>query len=85
MNDPDRVFPFTRQYADQLAKRYGFGHCHILRHSFAVNYIKQNHSPWALRNLQRILGHSHINTTMKYLEAVPADIAAELEKVNFDG
>lgn len=78
------LFPWTRQNSDVYAKKYGFGHCHVLRHSFAVNFIKQNKNAWALSILQKLLGHSRIQTTMKYLEAVPMDQAQALEEVRFD-
>lgn len=80
----EQLFPFSRQRADQLAKKYGFGHCHVLRHSFAVNFIKQNKNAWALSVLQKLLGHSNIRTTMKYLEAMPVDQARALDEVIFD-
>jgi len=80
----ERLFPWTRQNADFYAKKYSFGHCHVLRHSFAVNFIKQNRSAWALAILQKLLGHKRINTTMKYLNAVPIDQANALSEINFD-
>lgn len=80
----DRLFDFSRQRADQLAKKYGFGHCHVLRHSFAVNFIKQKKDAWALRILQKLLGHNHIQTTMQYLDVIPVDQAEAIEEVKFD-
>lgn len=84
LNNDDKVFKFTRQYVDQLCKKYNFGHAHKIRHSFAVNFLRQSDNPQAFVMLQHILGHSHINTTMVYLRAVPMEQKKALEKINFD-
>ncbi len=44
-----------------ITKRVG---CHILRHSFALNFYKN--SDHDLVSLQRTLGHKNINTTTIY-------------------
>lgn len=80
----DRLFPFTRQNADRIAKKYGFGHCHTLRHSFAVNFVKQSKGAYAMPLLRKLMGHSRIETTMKYLEVTPVDQAAALSEVRFE-
>lgn len=80
----ERLFPFTRQNADRIAKIYGFGHCHVIRHSYAVNFIKQSKGAYAIPLLRKLLGHSRIETTMKYLEATPVDQAAALLDIRFD-
>lgn len=79
----DRLFPFTRQRADQLIKKY-FGEdafCHRLRHSFAVNWLRAGGDIFVL---SRMLGHSDIKVTMVYLQIVPIDVGKELLKVPFD-
>jgi len=80
----DRLFSFTRQYVDQLCKKYGFEHAHKLRHSFAVNFLRQSNNPTAFVILQHLLGHSNIQTTMVYLQVVPMEQKEALEKVRFD-
>jgi len=61
-----------------MAQRAGIDkkrcHPHMLRHSFAVEKLKQGMN---LRNLQLILGHAHINNTQKYLKLAGMDIAEE--------
>jgi integrase len=84
LNNEDKVFNFTRQYVDQLCKKYSFDHAHKLRHSFAINFLRQSDNPTAFVMLQHILGHSHIETTMVYLRAVPMEQKRALEKINFD-
>jgi integrase len=77
----DRVFPFTRQNAWMLTKKYLGGHPHQLRHSFAVNWLRCGGD---IVVLHRVLGHSKIQTTMEYLKIVPVDQGKELIKISFD-
>lgn len=84
LKSEDKLFSISRQRADQLAKKYNFEHCHMIRHSFSVNFIKQSKNAWSIRILQRLLGHSKIQTTMSYLDVIPKDQAEELEKIEFD-
>lgn len=84
LNNDDKLFSFTRQYVDQLSKKYGFNHAHKLRHSFAVNFLRQSDSPTAFKVLQHLLGHNHINTTMIYLRVVPMEQKEALSKISFD-
>jgi integrase len=71
----ERLFPVTRQRIYQICQNYGFDHPHKLRHSFAINFIRQANNPHSLITLKRIMGHARIDTTMQYLEIVPADQA----------
>jgi site-specific recombinase XerD len=50
---------------------------HLLRHTFATNYIRQGGD---LARLQRILGHSSITTTMKYVHLQTEDLQRDHEK-----
>lgn len=77
----ERVFNITRQRAWQLTRKYLGGHPHQLRHSFAVNWIRNGGD---MIILHKILGHSKIQTTMEYLKIVPIDQGKELLKINFD-
>ena len=80
----DKLFPFSRQHAFGLAKKHGFGHPHKIRHSFAVNFLRQSDSPSALVELKGLLGHSKIETTMEYLKVVPMAQKASLRRIEFD-
>jgi integrase/recombinase XerD len=80
----DRVFPFTRQWLFKIVKKWFKSSPHTLRHSFAVNFLRQSDNPTALVILQRLLGHGRIQTTMEYLKIVPSDMAIELNKIVFD-
>ena len=59
--------PLTKQAVHLLMKRLqqklGYPlHCHLLRHTFANLYIREGN----LRKLQKILGHSRIDTTARF-------------------
>jgi integrase/recombinase XerD len=53
---------------------------HTFRHSFAVHCLKQGMN---LRTLQKILGHSNLNTTAVYLDVIGKDIKEDFEKVEW--
>ena len=53
-------------------------HPHTIRHSFAVHCLK---SGMNIRSVQKILGHSSLNTTQVYLDVVGADVQEDFEKV----
>lgn len=72
-----RIFKITRVAAFYIVRKCGqkagVGHVgekeihpHHFRHSFAVEFMKQN--PDGLRKLQMLLGHSSISTTADYLQ-----------------
>jgi integrase/recombinase XerD len=82
------VFPYSRQRVWQIFKKHQFGkfnwiHPHTFRHSFAVNYLRQADSANDLVILRKLMGHSSILTTMKYLDIVPRDQAKQLAKIEF--
>ena len=82
----DKLFDYTRQRADQIVKEV-LGKdvsAHMLRHSFAINFLRQTKNPQDMIVLQRLLGHKHINTTMVYLQIVPKDMHASLGGINFN-
>lgn len=83
MKHPDSVFNFTRQRAEQITKKWLGCSPHKIRHSFAINFIKQSSNPGSIAILQKILGHSHIRTTMGYLDYVPMDQKQELDKIEY--
>lgn len=53
-------------------------HPHTLRHSFAIHCVKNGMS---IQELQKILGHQSINTTMVYLQYSIADLHASYDKI----
>lgn len=81
LNLEDRIFPFTRQRAYQITKKWLGGNPHKLRHSFAVNWLR---SKGELIILHKILGHSRVQTTMEYLKIVPIEQGKELMKISFE-
>jgi len=80
MKSEDKIFSFSRQRADQLAKKYFSGNCHKFRHSFAINWLR---SQGDIYLLSKMLGHSSITVTEVYLQVIPVDIGKELLKVEF--
>jgi len=84
LKSDDRLFSFTRQYAFNLCRKYDFDHPHKLRHSFAVNFLRQSNSPMALVELKELLGHANIKNTMEYLRVVPMQSKVALQRINFD-
>jgi len=78
LNANDLIFSFTRQYADDLCKKYAKmagltykrSSCHNFRHTFAVRWLEQGKP---IHKLKRHLNHAHITTTMKYLQIVDSD------------
>lgn len=80
MNLDSLVFPITRQRAWQITEKCLNGNPHRLRHSFAVNWLRCGGN---IITLSKILGHSHIQNTMVYLQIVPTDLGRELIKINF--
>ena len=81
----DKLFPISRSHAHRLLNKYARQagihrplHCHLLRHGFAVNFLKQVHN---IVYLQELLGHSSIETTRIYTRAALPDVRAALEQV----
>lgn len=80
LNKDERLFQMSRQRVYQITKKYLKGSPHQIRHSFAVNWLRNDGD---LVQLKRMLGHSHINATMEYLRIVPKDIGKQLLKIDF--
>ncbi len=51
---------------------------HVLRHTFATH---AHHAGAAARDLQAVLGHTKLETTMGYLEARPANVRSPLDSL----
>lgn len=72
----------VRHQCRKYAKKANIGrrvHPHIFRHTFAVNYLKMGGNVVAL---QRMLGHSSLAMTERYLRLVPEDIRKDLDAVS---
>ena len=91
MNPYDRIFPISRQRADQIIKDIAKEckivratkkiHVHQFRHGFAINFLKTHpNDPSAPIKLQMILDHSSFNVTQHYLQFTQEDIKEALNK-----
>ncbi|BDC36016.1 MAG: hypothetical protein EF806_03345 [Candidatus Methanoliparum thermophilum] len=69
-----RIFQIVKMYAKKSGLDYKNIHPHTFRHSFAVYFLKRGGN---LRALQKILGHSDLATTQKYLDLTLSDIKEE--------
>ncbi|MDA2919064.1 tyrosine-type recombinase/integrase [Desulfobacterota bacterium AH_259_B03_O07] len=84
----DRIFSITRQHAHRIVRnacaKAGIektrSHCHVLRHSFAVNSVLQR---VPLPILQKWMGHSDIKNTMVYLNILSQDTRDFYEALEF--
>ena len=67
----------------QAAKRAGIRklRMHDLRHTFASNYVAKGGNIIAL---QKILGHSTINMTLRYAHLAPDFVAREIDILDFE-
>lgn len=86
----DLVFRLSRQYADELVKKYcqaadippEKAHCHTFRHTFAIRWLEQGKP---IHKLKRHMGHSHIKTTMEYLKVVDSDYYETVDSLDMLG
>ncbi len=62
---------------NKASEKSGIGHIrpHDMRHSFAVNFLNRG---GVLEHLQRLLGHSKITTTQRYLRFKTGEIASKM-------
>jgi len=80
----DKFFPFNRtrgwQIIKQAAIRAGFGKRvfpHLLRHSDAIERLRQTGNPKAL---QHHLGHSSISMVMRYLSTLTQEDSLRIQQ-----
>lgn len=79
----DLIFNMTRQNVYRIVKKHGAVieenvYPHKLRHTFAIMCLKGG---MHIRELQILLGHSDVSTTMIYLDVLDRDIEKSFEKV----
>jgi integrase len=93
LNDGELVFPNDggemrqigfRTEMKRAAERAGLRKIrfHDLRHTFASNFVIKGGN---LLSLQKILGHSTINMTIRYAHLAPDFMANEIEVLDFEG
>jgi integrase/recombinase XerD len=85
LGDENRLFPLTTRQVWHVVKKYGRmvgidAHPHTLRHSFAINMIRNGVD---IRRVQLLLGHADIQTTTVYLQFKDADLREVYDKVEF--
>ena len=79
----DYLFPLSDMAVRNITHKYEGSekvNPHMLRHSFAVHYLKSGGN---IRALQKILGHSDLNTTAVYLDLIADDIKEDYKKVQW--
>lgn len=81
----DRVFPITANYATTMVKGIMKlaavnGSSHSLRRTSAT---KLQENGVAVRHIQEVLGHSHLNTTQIYLDASPVNVAKAVSTLSW--
>jgi len=81
------LFNISRSQAHRLLNKYAKAagitrpvHCHLFRHGFAVNFLRQTGN---IVYLQDLLGHSSIETTRIYVRAALPDVREAIAKVEF--
>ena len=79
LNQKDKLFPISRQHGYRIVKKHLGGSPHMLRHTFAINYLNKGGQ---VVKLSRLLGHKSVRTTMVYLDITPVDLQVELEKLD---
>ena len=79
----DVIFPLTNAQVRNICHRYQGNldvHPHTMRHSFSVHCLK---SGMNIRVLQKILGHTDLNTTAVYLDLIGEDIKEDYKKIKW--
>lgn len=81
----DIVYPLSRRQLNNIVKKYLPNEIkasvHTFRHSFAVHCLKKGMN---VRTLQKILGHSSLQTTQIYLDIISKDIKDDFKKVDWN-
>lgn len=80
LNMDDRLFPYTRQNVLKITKKWLKVSPHKIRHSYTINLIRQGVQ---IQDLQKLLGHKNINTTMIYYSISPEQLKSKIDEVDF--
>ena len=70
------AFDIVRKYA-RAAGLDGCHHPHRIRHSYATDLLRRGAS---LETIRRVLGHSSITTTIRYLHLTDADLSDAIDR-----
>lgn len=76
----DRLFPYSRQNVLKITKKWLQVSPHKIRHSYTINLIRQGVQ---IQDLQKLLGHKNINTTMVYYSVSPEQLKEKIDGVDF--
>ena len=84
MHRNQRLFPITRERFWQVVQEHGkragiparLRHPHILKHSFAMQFIQSI----GIENVRQYLGHKSISSTGAYLKVSDAEAAASVQR-----
>jgi integrase/recombinase XerD len=69
----------VRSLCARLSKETGLRvHAHAFRHTFATNYLRAGGS---VHTLQRILGHTTITMSLRYVHLTGADLAQDIDQL----
>jgi site-specific recombinase XerD len=76
----------TTMGVHMLVKKYGKKagidiHSHLLRHTFAMNYLKAN--PASIQTLSQLMGHSSLEITSCYLQHTVEQLEEGIERMSY--
>lgn len=80
LNMDDKLFPYTRQNVLKITNKWLKVSPHKIRHSYTINLIRQGVQ---IQDLQKLLGHKNINTTMVYYSVTPEQLTKQIDGVDF--
>lgn len=80
MKYDEKLFPFSRQRAEQITKKYFGVSPHVFRHSYGMNWVDQG---LPIDVLQLQLGHKNIQTTMIYVHTSAQRAKKYVDKVEW--
>jgi len=69
---------YIRQLVERYAEKAGIGkhvNPHMLRHTFATELLQEGYN---IREVQKLLGHSNVSTTMIYTHVYDSDLANKM-------